>query len=144
MALHRTQSTYPYCIGALRHQRTWNPYDTLFANGRYGLSSVAEVLYWYVEPYDRFIPRLLSSAVCRRWRNSKKRTNEPPLLCKSSFFKTTCFLFIMSAAFSRTRTLLALKEAHPMAMSKWWGKKRHAEAEVSRFVVQVGVQRHCN
>lgn len=45
----------------------------------------------------------------------------------------TCFLFIMSAAFSRTRTLLALKEAHPMAMSKWWGKKRHAEAEVSRF-----------
>ncbi|GAX22493.1 hypothetical protein FisN_14Hh113 [Fistulifera solaris] len=40
----------------------------------------------------------------------------------------------MSAAFSRTRTLLALKEAHPMAMTKWWGKKRHAEAEVTMHV----------
>lgn len=42
---------------------------------------------------------------------------------------------MIGGAFARSRVLMAAKERHPLAMAKWWKKKRPVEAEVNIFII---------
>lgn len=63
--------------------------------------------------------------------NDRSLSLQPYVTNRSKLTMTTAI-----GAFARSRAVLAIKREHPMAMAKWWGKKKGGlDAEVSERIL---------